>query len=50
MAMQLIGDGGGNLYLNEVLFASMKKVFWKKILEEASLNLELQQYLIGCEQ
>lgn len=41
MNMALIGDGIGNVYFNEVLFAAMKRGFGQKILKEANLNLEL---------
>jgi formamidopyrimidine-DNA glycosylase len=50
MSMALIGDGIGNVYFNEVLFAAMKRAFGQKILKEANLNLELQLILNKTEQ
>jgi predicted permease len=41
MAMQLTGDGFGNVYFNEILFASMRRVFGNKLMKEAAFNFEL---------
>jgi formamidopyrimidine-DNA glycosylase len=41
MNMKLVGDGLGNVYFNEILFASMKRAFGKSIMKAASLDLEL---------
>ncbi len=48
--MQLIGDGLGNIYFNEVLFAAMRRAFGYRILKAASTDLELQLFLQKAEQ
>jgi formamidopyrimidine-DNA glycosylase len=50
MNMALIGDGVGNVYFNEVLFAAMKRAFGLKIMKEANLNMELLLILNKTEQ
>ena len=41
--MYLIGDGMGNVFFNELLYASMKRAFGNRIFKKAQkdLNLEL---------
>ena len=35
MSMALIGDGLGNVFFNEVLYAAMKRAFGSKIFKKA---------------
>jgi formamidopyrimidine-DNA glycosylase len=49
MKMALIGDGIGNVYFNEVLFAAMKRALGQKIMNQANLNLDLQLILNRAE-